>query len=353
MDFFIKELERLELDAMLVSCTNNVMYLSGFKGSAGVLFITRECGYLITDFRYLTQAKEQAKGLEIIDTAEGKAKIFKALCEKHNIKTLGFEGQHTTYSEFTSLVEYFKDVKLVSTEKLVETLRMIKNATETEFIKKSCEIANNAFEVVFSQIKQGMSELEVAAMLEFEMKKAGASGPSFETIVASGKRAAMPHGKASEKPIETGDFVVIDFGCVYKGYCSDITRTIAVGDISDKQRDIYNKVLTVQEECLKLIKPGAEAKEIELSARRMFDDWKIEKYFGHSLGHGVGMDIHELPTVNRVSPYILEPGMVITDEPGIYIEDQFGVRIEDTILVTENGCERLTKSSKELRICGR
>jgi len=351
MNLLIKELERLELDAILVSCMNNVMYLSGFKGTAGQLFITKEKGYLITDFRYLIQAREQAKDFEIIDIAEGEEKILTELCSKHNVKTLGFEGKHTTYTRFTRLAEIFKGKKLVSTENLTETLRMIKSPEETEILKKSCEIADNAFESVFPRIKAGMSELEVAAMLEFEMKKAGATGPSFETIVASGKRSAMPHGTASEKIIEQGDFVVLDFGCLYKGYCSDITRTVAIGDISDKKRDIYNKVLTVQEECLKLIKPGVEAKEVDLSARKMFKVWGIDKFFGHSLGHGVGLDIHELPNLSTSSPYILESGMVVTDEPGIYIENEFGVRIEDTVLVTPDGYERLTKSSKELRIC--
>ena len=352
-DLFIKELERLELDAMLVSCMNNVKYLSGFKGTAGQLFITKEAGYLITDFRYFIQAKEQTSNFEVIDIAEGEEKIFKRLCKKHNVKALGFEGEHIAYSRFSRLIEWFKGIKLVSTEKLTETLRMIKCREETELIRKACSIADNAFEKVFPNIKKGISELEVAAMLEYEMKKAGATAPSFETIVASGKRSAMPHGTASEKIIENGDIVVLDFGCVYKGYCSDITRTVAVGDITNKQTDIYTKVLTVQEECLKLIKPGAETKEIELSARKMFKTWGIEKHFGHSLGHGIGLDIHELPTVSRVSPYILETGMVITDEPGIYIENEFGVRIEDSVLVTETGYERLTKSSKELRICGK
>ena len=351
MNLFLKELERLELDAMLVSCMNNVMYLSGFRGTAGKLFITKDKGYLITDFRYLTQAKEQAKGFEIIDIAEGETEIFRNLCEKHSVKTLGFEGKHTTYTRFSALVELFKGIKLVSTENLTETLRMIKNEEEKRLLEKSCAIADNAFETVFPHIKAGMSEFEVAAMLEFEMKKAGATCPSFETIVASGKRSAMPHGTASEKIIEQGDFVVLDFGCVYKGYCSDITRTVAVGDITDKQRDIYNKVLTVQEECLGLIKPEAEAREIDLAARKMFKVWGIDKFFGHSLGHGVGMDIHELPNLSSSSPYFLEPGMVVTDEPGIYLENEFGVRIEDTVFVTGNGCERLTKSSKELRIC--
>ena len=141
------------------------------------------------------------------------------------------------------------------------------------------------------------------------------------------------------------------FGCVYKGYCSDITRTVAVGDITDKQRDIYNKVLTVQEECLGLIKPESEAREIDLAARKMFKVWGIDKFFGHSLGHGVGLDIHELPNLSPKSPYVLEPGMVVTVEPGIYIENEFGVRIEDTVLVTDNGYKRLTTSSKELRFC--
>lgn len=351
MIFLKSELKRSGLDAMLVSYGNNVRYLSGFKGTAGELFVTADKAYLITDFRYLTQAKEQTGDIEIIDIAEGENEIYKRLCNKHNVQVLGFEGMHTNYACFLKLADIFKGIKLVSVEQLVENLRLVKNEDETNMLKKSCKTADNAFEKVLPSIKVGMTELEIAAMLEYEMKRCGASGTSFETIVASGKRSAMPHGTATTKRIENGDFVVMDFGCIYGGYCSDITRTVAVGNVSDKQRDIYNKVLTVQEECLKLIKPGEMAKNIDLSARKMFKIWEIDRFFGHSLGHGVGLDIHELPTLSSKSPYILEKGMIVTDEPGIYIENEFGVRIEDTVAVTENGCERLTTSSKELYMC--
>ncbi len=348
-----KNLGELGLDAVLVSYGNNVRFLSGFKGTAGELFITMEAVYLVTDFRYLTQAKEQTEGIEILDIAEGEKSIYSRLCEKHGIKKLGFEGKYITYKRFSVIKEIFEGVSLVSTENLVENHRMVKEAEELKELSKACSIADEAFESVLPEIKAGVSELQLAAMIEYEMKRRGATGTSFETIVASGKRSAMPHGTASEKLLEKGDFVVMDFGCIFGGYCSDITRTVAVESVTDKQMDVYTKVQTVQEECLKLIKPGVEAKEVDLSARKMFKVWGIDKFFGHSLGHGVGLDIHELPNLSTSSPYILEPGMVVTDEPGIYIENEFGVRIEDSVVVTETGCERLTKSSKELRICGR
>lgn len=350
-DLLIEEMKNAGLDAMLITYGNNVFYMSGFKGTAGELFVTGDQTYLITDFRYISQAKEQTSGIEVIDIARGEKETYSRLVKKHGIKTIGFESRHVTYKRFEGLKEIFPEATLVSVEEMLESLRIVKNDEETDMLQKACDIADRAFLSVYPMMKTGMSELEVAAMLEYEMKRRGATATSFETIVASGVRSAMPHGTASEKLLEAGDFVVMDFGCVYGGYCSDITRTVVMEKPSDKQMDIYNKVLTVQEQCLELIKPGTECKEVDLSSRKMFKVWGIDKFFGHSLGHGVGLDIHELPNLSPKSPYVLEPGMVVTVEPGIYIENEFGVRIEDTVLVTDKGYKRLTTSSKELRFC--
>ena len=345
------KLEAVGLDAVLITYMNNIFRLCGFKGTAGQLFVTRKGAYLITDFRYLTQAKEQTEGVEIIDIAKGEKDIFSELIKKDGIKKVGFEQSYVTYERFMKLRALFAGTELFGIKGIVEKMRIIKTENEVNAVKRACEIADNAFETVCPQIKPGVSELEIAAKLEYEMKRSGAAGTSFETIVASGKRSAMPHGTASTKVIENGDFVVMDFGCIFDGYCSDITRTVAVGNISDKQRDIYNKVLTVQQEALALVKPGAQCKEIDLEARRMFKTWGIDKFFGHSLGHGVGLDIHELPNLSSKSEYVLDKNMIVTVEPGIYLENEFGVRIEDTVCVGENGGIRLTTSDKNLRIC--
>ncbi|MBQ3054048.1 MAG: aminopeptidase P family protein [Clostridia bacterium] len=346
-----KQMEILNMDSFYVSNLSNVYYLSGFKGTAGTIFVTKEKVYLITDFRYISQAKEQTENIEIIDVAKGEKEIFCDIIKKHNISSVGFEQEYISYKRFTQLGEIFSGVKLLASEGMVEKLRIIKTKEEIAAIEKACEIADEAFERVYPLMKEGISELEVAAMLEYEMKKQGATGVSFETIVASGVRSSMPHGTASEKLLYEGDFVVMDFGCIYKGYCSDITRTVAIGNASDKMRDIYNKVLTVQEESLKEIKKGAFCKEVDNKSRQMFSLWGIDSYFGHSLGHGVGIDIHELPNLSSKSSFTIQENMIVTVEPGIYIENEFGVRIEDTVAVTENGAKRLTKSGKHLIIC--
>ncbi len=346
-----EKMDRAGMDAFYVSAMNNVFYLSGFFGTAGILFVTKEQTYLVTDFRYITQAKLQAPGCKIIDNVSGEEKIFSQLIKEHDIKSVGFERDYVTYSRFIKLEKLFKGCRLLAAANMVEESRAVKSPDEMETIRKACEIADIAFENIQPKIRSGMTELQVAAMLEYEMKMKGATEPSFETIVASGKRSAMPHGTASTKVIEKGDFVVLDFGCKFNGYCSDITRTVVVGEPSDKQRNIYEKVLKVQLGSLENVKSEAKCSEIDLKSREMFKEWGIDEYFGHSLGHGVGLDIHENPRLSSRSPDILKENMIVTVEPGIYIPDEFGVRIEDTVAVEKNGARRLTTSTKELRIC--
>ena len=345
------QLKKFGLDAMLFSNMNNIYYLCGFKGTAGQLFVTENGAFLITDFRYLSQAKEQTENVTVVDVAEGEKSIYDRLTKESGAFKIGFEQKHITYDRFLQLKKIFEGKELFSVKDMTEEMRIVKTDAEIASVRRACEIADSAFEAVLPHIKEGVAELEIAALIEYEMKKAGATGAAFETIVASGKRSAMPHGTASTKKLAAGEFVVMDFGCVFEGYLSDITRTVAVGDISDKMRDIYMKVQAVQEEMLPLVKPGIKCSEVDAESRRMFKTWGIDKYFGHSLGHGVGLDIHELPNLSVKSPYTLEKNMVVTVEPGIYIEGEFGVRIEDTVSVGEKGAERLTKSDKYLRIC--
>ena len=233
---------------------------------------------------------------------------------------------------------------------MLEEIRAVKDDTELSAIAMAEKIGDRAFSYILGEIKPGVSEKEIALKLELKMRELGASGLSFDTIVVSGERTSMPHGEPSDKLIENGDFVTMDFGCIFNGYCSDMTRTVAVGSVTDEQRDIYNVVLRAQKTTCDAIKAGMKGSEVDAVARKIISDAGYGECFGHGLGHGVGLEIHEAPTANTRSEEILKPKMLVTIEPGIYIPKKFGVRIEDLSIVTENGIINLTGSEKELII---
>ena len=339
-------MEKKNFEAMLVTKPENRRYLSGFTGTAGIVLITQTNAWFITDFRYKDQAASECQGFEIlIHTPE---KSVYDLINELGIKSIAFEDEYMTVSAYNTYKSKLKNVELVPNNQLIENLRLLKSEEEIETIRKSASIADAAFEHILSFIKVGMKEKEVALELEMFMKKQGASALSFDIIVASGWRSALPHGRASDKIIETGDFVTMDFGCVYKGYCSDMTRTVVMGQASEKQKKVYETVLKAQEEALKAIKPGVSGKDADKVARDIITEEGFGDYFGHGLGHGVGLEVHEAPRLAPIGEKILEKNMVVTDEPGIYIPDFGGVRIEDLIVITENGCERLSTSPKNL-----
>lgn len=334
------------LDAILITSPINRRYISGFTGSAGAVIISEKNAVFITDFRYTEQAEAQAEGFNIIEHKEGiVAEIQKQLMGS-NIKRLGFEKDHTTYGQYETYKQSF-EAEVVPVTGLVEGIRIIKTSEELEVMKKAAKIADDAFLHIQSFIKPGVKEIEVSNELEFFMRKQGAVSSSFDTIVASGYRSAMPHGVASEKEIQSGELVTLDYGALYNGYCSDITRTVAVGEVSDELRKIYNVVLEANLRGVKEIKPGMTGREADAITRDYITEMGYGEHFGHSTGHGLGMEVHESPGLSHRSDQRLHPGMVVTVEPGIYVAGLGGCRIEDDIVITENGNERLTWVTKE------
>ncbi len=337
------------LDAILVTSAYNRRFLAGFTGSSGSALITKDHAFFITDFRYTIQAGEQCKGFEVIEQKGSMQAEAARLAKEAGIKTLGFEEDHVTYSQY-KLIKEAVDCELLPVSGEIEKLRLIKTEAEINILKEAARIADAAFTHILGYIKPGLTELQVSNELEFYMRSLGAASSSFDIIVASGYRSALPHGVASEKVIETGDFVTLDFGAYYNGYVSDITRTVAVGEPSDKLKEIYQIVLEAQMKGLEGIKPGITGKQADALTRDHITEKGYGQYFGHSTGHGIGLEVHEGPALSVKSDVILEPGMVVTVEPGIYIPGLGGVRIEDDIILTTDHNERLTHSDKELII---
>ncbi|KXZ40073.1 Xaa-Pro aminopeptidase [Alkalithermobacter thermoalcaliphilus JW-YL-7 = DSM 7308] len=334
------------LEAVIIYKPQNRRYICGFTGSSGYVLITQDRQIFFTDFRYIQQAKDQCKGFEILEIS--KAEPVTKYIKEMKISTLGFEDDFMDVSTYFNFTKELENTKMVQLEGLILQLRSIKDENEIKTISKAAQIADKAFEHILKFIKPGVSEKELALELEYFMKKNGALGLSFEPIVASGKRSSLPHGVASEKIIEEGDFLTLDFGCIYNGYCSDMTRTVVVGQASDEQKKIYNIVLEAQIKALEAIRPGITGQELDKIARDYITEKGYGSNFGHGLGHGLGLEVHELPHVNSLGKNPLQPGMIITDEPGIYIPDFGGVRIEDLILVTDDGYKVLSNSPKEL-----
>lgn len=342
-------LEEKGIDALLITNGHNRRYMTGFTGTAGVAIVSKSDAVFITDFRYTEQAASQIKDFRIVKHEKTLIEEVATQVAQMGIQTLGFEKEDLTYSSFELYKQAIK-ADLVPVAGFVEKIRLIKNDEEISIIKAACRIADEAYEHIVTYIKPGMTELEVSNELEFFMRKQGATSSSFDTIVASGVRSALPHGVASDKVIEVGDFVTLDFGAVYNGYISDTTRTVAVGEPSEQLKEIYQVVLDSQLLALEKVKPGMTGKEADAIARDYIASKGYGEAFGHSLGHGIGLEVHEGPGLSFRSDIVLEPGMVITIEPGIYLPNIGGVRIEDDALVTENGLEKLTHSTKELLI---
>jgi Xaa-Pro aminopeptidase len=339
----------LGIDGMLITSQYNRRYLSGFSGSSGVVLISADRAQFITDFRYIEQAAKECQGFEIVKHTgtipEEVAKQANAL----GIQKLGFEEDHLTFSSYNL---YKKEVscELTPVSGVIEKLRLIKTDAEIKILKVAADIADAAFKHILDFISPGRTELEVSNELEFFMRKAGAVSSSFDIIVASGYRSALPHGVASDKVIEKGDFVTLDFGAYYQGYVSDITRTVAVGEPEEKLKEIYAIVLEAQLRGMNGIKPGMTGKEADALTRDYITEKGYGEYFGHSTGHGIGLEVHEGPALSFRSDLVLEPGMLVTVEPGIYIPGLGGVRIEDDTLITKEHNEALTHSTKELII---
>lgn len=342
-----KVFDKITADALLITAQPEVFYLSGFTGDDTTLFITKDERFIITDSRYFIQAKEEANDFALIDISK---KSVSDVVLESNCKKIGFLDKSLTYFGFERLKTKLEGREFVGVSDKIAEVRMIKDEEEIEKIKMAAKIADGSFSHILNFIKAGVKEKDIALELEFYMKKQGASALSFETICASGNRSAMPHGAASDKVIEIGDFVTLDFGCIYKGYASDMTRTVIVGEASETQRKIYDVVLSAQKEALSVIKEGKKASEIDKIARDIIKNAGYGENFGHGLGHSLGLLVHELPSLSPKSDAILKRNMLMTVEPGIYVENYGGVRIEDLVLIKEDGIENLTSSPKELII---
>lgn len=346
----LRELMQKEaLDALLITDSFNRRYMTGFTGTAGVALISATDAVFITDFRYTEQAEKEIQGFRIVQHTKTVVEEVAKQAKDMNVRLLGFEKEDMSYGLY-ELYNKTVEAEMKPVSGLVEQLRMVKTADELVVLKAAAQIADDAFEHIITFIQPGMTELDVSNELEFFMRGQGATSSSFSIIVASGIRSALPHGVATNKVIETGDFVTLDYGALYNGYISDITRTVAVGEPSDKLKEIYAVTLEAQELALKGIKPGMTGIEADAIARDYITSKGYGKEFGHSTGHGIGMEVHEAPGLSFRTDTVLQPNMVVTVEPGIYLPGIGGVRIEDDIVITEKGNERLTFSTKELLI---
>ncbi len=344
------EMQKRKIDAYVSSSLSTTQYFCGFHGSNGLLIVTMGRSYLLTDFRYQEIIQTEVIADEKI-VAQGS--LSKAASEKRifsPVKKVAFEHERMTVGEFNSLKKNLTGKKLIPVSGIVEKLRAVKDDDEIRTLKCAFDISDKVFQSIIGMIKPGMTELEISAEISYLHKKHGAQNDAFDVIVASGVRGSLPHGIATSKKIGTGEFITLDFGCIVDGYHSDMTRTICVGKPSAEMKKVYHIVLDAQQKACDAVRSAVLSKKIDAIARKHIQSRGYGKYFGHSLGHGVGLEIHELPRVAPKSKEKLNIGNVITIEPGIYIPQKFGVRIEDTVIVREQSCEILTSSSKELII---
>lgn len=337
-------------DGALIISHENRRYFTSFPSTAGFLIVTKNNRVFFTDSRYIEAARQTISGCDVEELISVK-KQLPDWCRKNNVKSLAVEADRMTVSEKNRYDEIFDGINILSDGKLdkaITTLRNIKDDEEKSSIVKAQRIAEKAFEHICSFIRAGVTEREIALELDFFMLKNGAEALSFETIAVSGENSSKPHGVPGDKKIERGDFITMDYGATVNGYHSDMTRTVAVGEISSKQAEVYETVLRAQVETLKVIKPGAECKAADKVARDIIKNAGYGDFYRHGTGHGVGIEIHENPVLAPMSEEILEVGDVVTVEPGIYLPGKFGVRIEDMAFLTIDGCENLTLAPKNL-----
>ncbi|HSI68461.1 MAG TPA: Xaa-Pro peptidase family protein [Planococcus sp. (in: firmicutes)] len=345
-----KELIEKGEEGVLITSPENRFYFSGFKGSSGVLLITKEDAYLMTDFRYIDQAEDEAPFFKVINHERKTYPVVTEYLKHHRVKKLGLEFGKMPVLEFKELESLNPEIALYNCEEAVFKLRMIKDKEEIGYLKKGIAMCDAAFEHSLTFIRPGMSEKELGLELEFFMRKAGADGIKENHVIASGERSSLPHGQATDRIIQAGDFVKMDIGAKVNGYYTDHTRTVVVGEPSEKQVEIYNIVRKAQEVALEAIGPGKVCSELDALARQVISDAGYGDNFGHSLGHSIGLAVHESPAMRATDDTVLQPGMVITVEPGIYIPGFGGVRIEDFIVITEDGYDNLTTASKDLKV---
>jgi len=340
------------IDALLVSHLPNIRYLCGFSGSSGVLLVTLHEKILCTDGRYTEQARHEVQGARTKITKKAAlAAAGEWLAERKNLRRIGIEAARMTLADRSMLAKAVgRRAMFIAAPPIVEPLRMVKDAEEISRIRAACQLGADLFKKLTDAIRPGVTESQAAGELEFAARRAGAEQMSFPTIIAGGAHSALPHGRASNAPLPASGFVVCDFGVILAGYCSDMTRTVHIGHAPPDARSGYEAVREAQLAALAAVQPGATTGEVDHAARKLLYNRKLGKYFTHSTGHGLGLEIHEAPRLAAAQKEVLQPGMVVTVEPGIYLPGKWGVRIEDTVVVTETGCEILTPCPKDLLI---
>lgn len=341
--------KKQDIDALLVTNLNSIKYLTGFLGSAAVVVITKKKAFFVTDFRYKTVVQSgMPSDYEVMISKQSSFEFLKKIIKSEKLKKIGFESNTLNYNSYRDLKDNYK-VKFVPVAGLIENIAAIKEQYEIDCLKKAIDISDKAFPHMLAAISPGRTtEKELAADITYFQMKLGGEKNSFDPIVASGENSALPHARPTERVIQHGDLLTLDFGTVYKGFNSDMTRTVAVGQISEEKINIYNIVLEAQQRALDAVKAGVVCKTVDAVARDFIKEKGFGDNFGHGLGHGLGYEVHEAPRLNQFSKYKLKVNNVVTVEPGIYVEGLGGVRIEDDVVVTDEGCEILNKTTKEL-----
>lgn len=344
----LEHMAKLQVDSVIIKDVTTIRYLTGFTGDSSLLYLDRQQGVLITDGRYTEQARNEMKFFKVLEyTPTGAHSIWAAaadLAKNAQAQVVGFDGAYYSYDDYTVLHELLGETYMQSID--FSDIRMIKDKKELDMLLKAASIADEAFIHLLEDIKPGCTERSLAGRLEYYMRALGSEKASFDTIVASGVRSALPHGMASDKVIEVGDFITFDFGAVYKGYHSDMTRTLVVGLANSWQQEIYTIVEEAQRKGLKAAEAGMTGRELDAIVRDSITGYS--DYYVHGTGHGVGLEIHEMPMINKRGATVLQTGMIFTIEPGIYIPGKGGVRIEDTVVLTEDGARALNGVKKQL-----
>ncbi len=338
-------------EAVIIHKPSNMRYLSGYTGE-GMLVLSHGVRAIITDFRYTEQVGQQAPGWTCLEisTGIGHADLVGQVLKEHGLTSARYEDDYVTVKGYETLVQKLPGVAITSLNRAPETLRMVKDEAELAQMEKACALSSQAFDYICGVIKPGMTEQQLKLELEYRMLSLGADSVAFSTIVASGPNGSLPHAVPGSRRVEKGDMVTLDFGARVNGYCADMTRTVAVGEPSAKMKEIYAIVLEAQMTCQDALAPGKVCKDIDALARDIIGAAGYGEHFGHGLGHGVGIDIHEEPRLSRVGVELLTPGHVVTVEPGIYLPGIGGVRIENTCVITQSGARSLVDAPRELLV---
>jgi Xaa-Pro dipeptidase len=348
-----------KIDVAILTSSENVFYYSNFFSDPhervlAIVLFQNEAPFLVCPQMEVETARAAGFDQTIIgykDTENAWDKVTAEIDKRvSQVNRVAVEKTHMNMERYEILQKAYPNLQFISAEEKLNQLRTIKDQVEIEKLRKACELADYAIEVGVNAIKEGISELEIVAAIEYEMKKKGVQKMSFETTVLAGAKAASPHGVPGMATVKKGDFVLFDLGIVYEGYCSDITRTVAFGDVSEENRKVYDTVLQAQLAAVEASRPGITCAELDQTARKMISNAGYGEYFTHRLGHGLGISVHEYPSITETNELKLQPGMVYTIEPGIYIPEKVGVRIEDDIVITKDGAEVLTKYPKELQV---